>query len=213
MFCEVPAPLFRKPTFLDILKALEKMDEDCFVRICGIVLIVLYLSYLLSDKTVGYEFDDEEEEESSHNEPDDESSSNNEQDEESSNDVKNEESSNDDKDEEESNDVKDEELLRFDTNDVKYDQAANILAFIYSCGLTMPDVEFPIKSWSITNKRINIKESSFMLKVKKYRQEPSENMKTLIRMRPSIRQLVEAYTYYSEAEERLSGPESISGPD
>ena len=155
MFCEVLPPLFRQPTLLDILKAFSRLDDAYIVRMYALIFLILYLSYLLSDKTVGYEFDGDDEPES-----------------------------------EESTTEED-------------DEAANILAFIYSCGLTMPDVKFPIKSWSIKNKRISIKESSFILKVKKYREDPSENMKSLIRMRPSITQLMEAYAYYSEAEGRL----------
>jgi hypothetical protein len=182
MFCEVLPPLFRQPTLLDILKAFSRLDDAYIVRMYALIFLILYLSYLLSDKTVGYEFDgdDEPEPEESTTEEDEEP-----------------EESTTEEDEEP------EELLRFETEDIKYDQAANILAFIYSCGLTMPDVKFPIKSWSIKNKRISIKESSFILKVKKYREDPSENMKSLIRMRPSITQLMEAYAYYSEAEGRL----------
>jgi len=183
MFCEVLPPLFRQPTFLDILNAFSKLDDAYIVRMYALIFLILYLSYLLSDKTVGYEFDGEpepEEDEPEEDEPEE-----------------------DESEEDESEEDEPEELLRFETDDIKYDQAANILAFIYSCGLTMPDVKFPIKSWSIKNKRISIKESSFMLKVKKYREDPSENMKSLIRMRPSITQLMEAYAYYSEAEERL----------
>ena len=183
MFCEVLPPLFRQPTLLDILKAFSRLDDAYIVRMYALIFLILYLSYLLSDKTVGYEFDgdDEPESEESTTEEDEEP----------------EESTTTEEDDEP------EELLRFETDDIKYDQAANILAFIYSCGLTMPDVKFPIKSWAIKNKRISIKESSFIRKVKKYREDPSENMKSLIRMRPSITQLMEAYAYYSEAKERL----------
>ena len=81
------------------------------------------------------------------------------------------------------------------------------MAFIYSYGLTMPGIEFPLDSWSIKNKRVKIKESSFMLKVKKYREDPSENMRILIRMKPSIGQLMEAYRYYSAVEERTISSE------
>ena len=89
------------------------------------------------------------------------------------------------------------DLLRFDTTDVKYDQAANILAYLYSKGLTLVDVEFPIHSRTNTDKIVQIKYSSFLQKVKKYRKNPSESMRLLINRKPSIDQLVEAYTYYA----------------
>jgi len=191
MFCEVPRPLFRTLTYMDVLEKLLNVEdnETFFVRICVFICVIMYLSYLVSDKNV----DEDEEEDVPTSEEEEVPTS-----EEEEIEIEDEEIE------------EEEELLRFETNDIKYDQAANILAFIYSCGLTMPDVEFPLESWSLQNKRIKIKESSFMLKVKKYREDPSENMRILIRMKPSIGQLMEAYRYYSAAEERLktSGSES-----
>jgi hypothetical protein len=191
LFCEAPRPLFRTLTYMDILeKILNAEDTETFlVRICVFTCTIMYLCYLISDKTFECEEEGEEEDVSTTEEEDVSTTE-------------------EEIEVEEQIEDEPEELLRFETNDIKYDQAANILAFIYSCGLSMPDVEFPLESWSLQNKRIKIKERSFMLKVKKYRDDPSENMGILIRKKPSIGQLMEAYRYYSAAEERLSGPES-----
>ena len=164
-------PFMRSKTIIDYI---EEFDETTFVRACLFMILIMYLSYLVSDKTVEDEVQSNESDEVLSNESDETPASA----------------------------ELEEDLLRFYNTDTKFDQAANILAYIYSCGLTLPGLTFPLESWSIQNKRIKIKEVSFMRKVKKYQEAPSENMRMLILSKPTLRQLMEAYTYYSNLEGR-----------
>jgi hypothetical protein len=184
-----------------IIDYIEEFDETSFVRACMLMILIMYLSYLVSDKMT----DDGDSNDDAAGDSNDDAAGETDDSKESS--VEDEEilsTSTDDTpsvDDEEIS-VEPEELLRFHNNDTKFDQAANILAYIYSCGLTLPGVSFPLASWSIQNKRIKIKEVSFMRKVKKYREAPSENMRMLILRKPTLRQLMEAYTYYSNLDGR-----------
>ena len=188
-------PFMRSKTIIDYI---EEFDETTFVRACLFMILIMYLSYLVSDKTVEDEVLSDESDEVLSNESDEVLS--NESDEVLSN--ESDEVLSNESDETPASDELEEDLLRFYNTDTKFDQAANILAYIYSCGLTLPGLTFPLESWSIQNKRIKIKEVSFMRKVKKYQEAPSENMRMLILSKPTLRQLMEAYTYYSNLEGR-----------
>jgi hypothetical protein len=105
------------------------------------------------------------------------------------------------------------ELLRFETTDVKYDQAVNILAYLYSKGLSVNNVEFPICSNAIDNTVVKIKFSSFVLKARKYRENPTESMSVLINKKPTIDQLMEAYAFYSNKTYRVEGADEEDEED
>jgi len=111
--------------------------------------------------------------------------------------VRDDQEEEDQAEESEETDQAEDDVLRFETDDVKYDQAANILAYIYSRGLVLPGITFPLKSRSINDKFVKIKYNSFLKKVKKYKNNPTPSMQELIDQKATLDQLMEAYQYYS----------------
>jgi hypothetical protein len=148
------------------------------------MIVLMFLCYIISDAEVDSE--------------DDESEIDGEDDSE----VEVKEDEEEEKEDEEESEEEEDIPLRFNTSDIKYDQAANIAAYIYSRGLAIPNMVFPIKSYNINNKLIALKETSFMLKAKKYKDAPSESMQALIDKKPSIDELMEAYNYYRNLDYR-----------